>query len=84
MGVQIIVDLKDLPDIFHKEIRQEGIPVDARTDDDECDVNKYLMVRFPSGMRVRSYCADVLMYDARCADTLTQELQQYHVPYVRT
>lgn len=75
MGIQISVELKDLPAAFSTKIVA-----------DPCDANReVLIVTFPSGKEIESYFIDGLVFDNKTLNMdLREELDNYAVPYRRS
>lgn len=78
MGIQVHVELKDLPESFKREIVKEQY---LRNDYEPTDT---LYVTFPKSGRIMSYCDDILVFDNKNANMqFKEELDEHNVPYVR-
>lgn len=97
MGIQVHVEIKDLPEVFKVEHRDKEVS-DNRCWEDEKEWGicsycqgagcvktvKELWVEFPKSGWLVSYLNDIVVFDNKFAnDQFREELEEHGVPYVR-
>ena len=94
MGIQVSVELKDLPVEFKQElIKEEFVRNDCGIYDGHCDycqgagchdLKDVLYVTFPKSGKMMSYLDDILVFDNKNANhQFREELEEHNIPYVR-